>query len=200
MENINENNINELEAMRGQIMLLKQKLDKQEIVNDRILRNAMSGKMSWITKYIWFELVVLLPICALNFVGLKMMNPNLSWWPIISILLLVLIEILLDFYINHISSSDWQSENLLQTAGKLVRMKRFRWWQLVISGPVVVVLFGWFFTGFTDNIRLAVTIGGIIGGVIGLSVGVSILLKMQRTNDELINQIREIKNINPLPQ
>ena len=39
------------------------------------------------------------------------------------------------------------------------------------------------------------TIGGTIGGVIGFGVGVSILLKMQRTNDELITQIHEIKNI-----
>lgn len=54
MENIKEHNINELDAMREQMQLLKQKLDNQEIVNDRILRNAMSGKMSWIKKYIWF--------------------------------------------------------------------------------------------------------------------------------------------------
>ncbi|MGM9734144.1 MAG: hypothetical protein ACI3YT_08510 [Prevotella sp.] len=195
MENIKEHNINELDAMREQMQLLKQKLDNQEIVNDRILRNAMSGKMSWIKKYIWFELIVLLPVCALNFVGLKMMNPTLSWWPILSILLLVLIEILLDFYINHLSSSDWQSENLLQTADKLLKMKKLRWCQLCFSIPVAIVLFWWFFAGFTDGIRMAVTIGGIVGGVIGLSVGVAILLKMQRTNDELIRQIREIKNI-----
>ena len=124
MENINEHNMNELEAMRSQMQLLKQKLDNQEIINDQLLRNAMSGKMSWIRKYIWFELLVLLPLCTLNFVGLKLMNPGLSIWAIASILLLVLMEILLDFYINNMSASDWQSENLLQTANKLVRMKK----------------------------------------------------------------------------
>ena len=68
MENINEHNMNELEAMRGQMQLLKQKLETQEIVNDQLIRNAMSGKMSWIRKYIWFELLVLFPVCTLNFV------------------------------------------------------------------------------------------------------------------------------------
>ena len=188
--------MNELEAMRSQMQLLKQKLDNQEIVNDQLLRNAMKGKMSWINKYIWFELLVLLPVCALNFVGLKMMDDGLSWWAISAILLLVLVEILLDFYINHVSTSDWQSENLLQTADKLVRMKQLRWWQLIVSLPVAFVLFWWLFSGFSESIRVAVTIGGIIGGVIGLSVGIGILLKMQRTNDELISQIREMKNIN----
>lgn len=195
MENINEHNMNELEAMRSQMQLLKQKLDNQEIVSDQLLRNAMKGKMSWINKYIWFELLVLLPVCALNFVGLKMMDDGLSWWAISAILLLVLVEILLDFYINHVSASDWQSENLLQTADKLVRMKRLRWWQLIVSLPVAFALFWWLFSGFSESIRFAVTIGGIIGGVIGLSVGIGIMLKMQHTNDELIRQIREMKNI-----
>ena len=195
MENINEHNMNELEAMRGQMQLLKQKLETQEIVNDQLIRNAMSGKMSWIRKYIWFELLVLFPVCTLNFVGLKMMSEGLSWGPIIAILTLLLIEILLDFYVNHVSASDWQSENLLQTADKLVRMKKLRWWQLILSIPVAFALFWWLFMEFEDALRGPVTIGGIIGGIIGLAIGIGILVKMQRTNDALIRQIREIKNI-----
>ena len=195
MENSNLNKMNELEAMREQMQLLKQKLDNQEIVSDQLLRKAMSGKMSWIKKYIWFELLVLLPLCTLNFVGLKMMYSSLSWWPILAILLLLLVEILLDFFINNISSTDWLSENLLQTAGKLVKMKKLRWWQLICSLPVAIGLFWWFFSQFPDDLRMPMTIGGTIGGVIGFGVGVSILLKMQRTNDELITQIHEIKNI-----
>ena len=54
MENVTEHNVNELEAMRSQMQLLKQKLDNQEIINDQLIRNAMSKKMSWIHKYIWF--------------------------------------------------------------------------------------------------------------------------------------------------
>ena len=44
MENINEHNMNELEAMRSQMQLLKQKLDNQEIINDQLLRNAKIGR------------------------------------------------------------------------------------------------------------------------------------------------------------
>ena len=195
MENINEHNMNELEAMRGQMQLLKQKLETQAIVKDQLIRNAMSGKMSWIRKHIWFELLGLFPVCTLNLVGLQMMSEELSWGPIIAILTLLLVEILLDFYVNHVSASDWQSENLLQMADKLVRMKKLRWWQLIVSIPVAFALFWWFFMGFEDALRGPVTIGGIIGGIIGLAIGIGILVKMQRTNDALIRQIREIKNI-----
>ena len=195
MENINEHNMNELEAMRSQMQLLKQKLDNQEIINDQLIRNAMSKKMSWIHKYIWFELLVGLPLCTLNFVGLKLMNPGLSVWAIASILLLVLVEILLDFYINNMSASDWQSENLLQTANKLVRMKKLRLWQVGLSLPVAIALFIWLFSVFEDEVMFYTIIGGVVGGVIGLTIGIAILIKMQSTNDSLISQIREMKDI-----
>ena len=84
---------------------------------------------------------------------------------------------------------------MLQTADKLVRMKKLRWWQLIVSIPVAFALFWWLFMEFEDALRGPVTIGGIIGGIIGLAIGIGILVKMQRTNDALIRQIREIKNI-----
>lgn len=42
----NNENINELETLRSQLNILKKKLDDQTIVNDQLLRNAMSNKMS----------------------------------------------------------------------------------------------------------------------------------------------------------
>ena len=39
MENMTEHNVNELEAMRSQMQLLKQKLDNQEIINDQLITN-----------------------------------------------------------------------------------------------------------------------------------------------------------------
>ena len=97
----NNENINELETLRSQLNILKKKLDDQTIVNDQLLRNAMSNKMSWIMKYIWFELLALLPLCALSFVGLKLMIPGMPWGPMVCILLLVAVDIVLDFYLNH---------------------------------------------------------------------------------------------------
>ena len=44
----NNDNNNELDVMRQQLEILKQKLNEQTIVNDRLIRKAMSSKMSWI--------------------------------------------------------------------------------------------------------------------------------------------------------
>ena len=42
------------------------------------------------------------------------------------------------------------------------------------------------------NTAVGAAIGGAVGAVIGLVVGFTIVFKMQRTNDEIINQIKEI--------
>lgn len=192
----NNENINELETMRSQLQILKNKLDEQTIVNDSLLRNAMSNKMSWIMKFIWFELLVLLPLCILSFTGTKLLIPGMPWAPMVCILLLMVADILLDFYINHTSENDWLAENLVTTGRKLIRMKKLRWMQLAASLPIAVALFTWFgfcISAVTNEVMsTAMNIGMIVGGVTGMSIGLSILVKMNRTNDLLIKQIREL--------
>ena len=43
----NFDNTQEWEEMRLSLNALKNKLDKQEIVNDRLLRESMKSKMTW---------------------------------------------------------------------------------------------------------------------------------------------------------
>ncbi|MDD5896777.1 MAG: hypothetical protein PUC79_10930 [Prevotellaceae bacterium] len=188
----NKENINELEAMRSQFDILKNKLNNQDIINDQLLRNAMSEKMSWIMKYVWFELLVLLPLCALSFYGMRLIIPGLPLAPMVCILLLVAISIALDFYFNRTSENDWNTENLVTTGRKLIIMKRLRWTQVAVSMPIAILLFFWYASGFEGEEAEVINIGMIVGGVIGAIVGLVILVKMNRTNDALINQIREL--------
>lgn len=188
----NENN-NELDVMRQQLEILKNKLNEQTIVNDKLIRKAMSRKMSWIMRYIWFELLFLIPLATVCFVFMKLVVPSISWFPIIGIILLMLADVLLDFYVNRTSEKDWQSENLVETGHRLVWMKRMRWWQLAISLPIAIALFAWYFSGFTENEMLQSMIaGGIVGGIVGFCIGIYILIKMNHTNDELIQQIHDL--------
>ena len=48
MERMNETN--ELEEMRAQMALLKEKLNKEEILTDNLLKQTMTGKMSTINR------------------------------------------------------------------------------------------------------------------------------------------------------
>ena len=189
----NNDNINDLDVMRQQLEILKHKLNEQAIVNDRLIRKAMSRKMSWIMKFIWFELLCLIPLATLSFVGMKLLEPSTSWFPVAGIVLLMLADVLMDFYINHTSAKDWLSENLVETGHRLVWMKRMRWWQLAVSLPIAIALFAWYFSGFTENEMLRSMIaGGVVGGIVGFCIGIYILIKMNRTNDELIQQIHDL--------
>lgn len=189
----NTENYLDIESMRMQLETLKKKLDEQQIVNDKLVRKAMSNKMSWIMKFLWTELFVLLPFAVLAFINLKSMVPGMSWYPVIAILVFMLACIVIDLYLNYTSENDWKSENLISTGMKLVKMKRLRWMQVAINLPIVLILFVWLFYDLEFEGKDAMVCGSVVGGVIGMAIGIGILIRMNRTNDELICQIRELK-------
>ena len=64
------NEINEIWEMREQLATLKKQLDTQEIINDRLLKEAMSGKLSRINgQAIWIGVIclIMMPLGYLNF-------------------------------------------------------------------------------------------------------------------------------------
>ena len=189
----NTENYLDIESMRMQLETLKKKLDEQQIVNDKLVRRAMSNKMSWIMKFLWTELFVLLPFAVLAFINLKSMVPGMSWYPVIAILVFMLACIVIDLYVNYTSENDWKSENLISTGMKLVKMKRLRWMQVAINLPIVFILFVWLFYDLEFEGKDAMVCSSVVGGVIGMAIGIGVLIRMNRTNDELICQIRELK-------
>lgn len=199
----NQDNISELEAMRIQMAEFKRQLEQQEIVNDRLITESMKKKMSWIKNYIIFEAAVL-PILFILWIGLKEYM-NLSWWNVGFLIVLCCIDVYMDYYINihSLKDDDYMHNNLIATVKKLLRMKRQRALQMVISVPMVVAWLLWAgieaYVGlplaegdFQNGFIIGGLIGGVIGGIIGLVVAIKIYHKMQNTNDEVINQIKDI--------
>ena len=209
MEKYNSNNRNDeglkqpnadsldLEQMREQLGILKQKLDKQAIVTDTLIHQAMKQKMSWITKYCWFAALVAFPFICIGWWEIKDM-----WGiSIYSYLLLVILtggSIVADIVINKMKPEDWRNENLVETAKKLAKMKHTRKVQVRIQMPLLVlvlVVLGYdaYQSGVVSHDRLmyygfSCLVGGVVGGLIGLRI----LAKMQRTNDEIIEQIESL--------
>ena len=52
--------MNEMDEMRQQMAILKEKLKEQEIVNDQLLRNAISSKMRSIKKDRWIKRIIII--------------------------------------------------------------------------------------------------------------------------------------------
>lgn len=200
---MNNDNMNELETMRRQLEALKSQLAQQEIVNDRLIIDAMKKKMTWIRKYVVVQ-VCLIPVLAIVWAALVPVC-GISWWNYAFLITVCCIDVYADYRINirSISDDDYLRGNLVATVTKLLRMKRSRAMQMALSVPAIIVWLLW--AGFEAYNSLPEAssefqqafiggglVGGVIGGVCGLIFAFSIYRKMQRTNDEVIAQINDL--------
>lgn len=202
MENNNQNT--ELELMRSQMEDFKAQLDKQKIVNEKMIIGSMKKSMSWIKRFVYFECCLVPLLAVLSWLAIKEFA-HLSWLNYAFLMTMVIVSVIADYRINvsAISDADYSRNNLLTTIKKLTRMKRLRSIEMMIEVPTLFIWLLW--SGIEawiympadapDCARGAVCggiVGGVIGGVCGLIFAFRIFLKMQRTNDEVISQINEL--------
>ncbi|MBO4451863.1 MAG: hypothetical protein J5770_05525 [Bacteroidaceae bacterium] len=193
MERMNETN--ELEEMRAQMALLKEKLDKEEILTDNLLKQAMTGKMSTINRYKWITLFAAL--FALTF-------GNLSWYGIglplrflIGTSILMVVSVVATWIIHaKMDEEDIMNGNLLEVAKNAKKLKmQYITWQR-IGWPVIVVWLAWFAyellsLNHDKEYLVGLLIGCAIGGIIGGIWGHMMNRKVLKTCDDLIKQIEE---------
>ena len=202
MINDNNNN-NELEIMRTQLNALKSQLAQQEIVTENLIIDAMKKKMTWIKKYVIFQ-ICLIPVLAIIWAAIIPMC-GISWWNYAFLLIMCCIDVYADYRINvsPISNDDYLRGNLVTTVKKLLKMKRYRALQMAICIPLIIVWLLWAgieaynalpeaTSEFQEAFISGGLIGGVIGGICGLIFAFSIYRKMQRTNDEVIAQINDL--------
>lgn len=202
MENNNQNT--ELELMRSQMEDFKAQLDKQKIVNEKMIISSMKKSMSWIKRFVYFECSLVPIIAVSSWLAIKEFA-HLSWLNYAFLMTMVIVSVIADYRINvsAISDADYSRNNLLTTIKKLTRMKRLRSIEMMIEVPTLFIWLLW--SGIEawiympadapDCARGAVyggIVGGVIGGVCGLIFAFRIFFKMQRTNDEVISQINEL--------
>lgn len=191
---------NELEQMRRQMDVLKEKLSNQEIVNNRLMREAMRHKMSWITKYVWAE-VIAIPFLFLIYIILKDMF-NWSWWLYAFIMIMIIIDVYCDIRVNRIRPNFWAECELIDMSRRLVRMNKMRLVQLAVGMVTVLIAFVWAWIdtelpqGYYSEIGRVCAISGCIGLVVGTILGVWVVWKMNKTNKQVIKEIDEITKSN----
>ena len=123
MENQN-NNLQELEELRGQVAEFKKRMEQQEIVNRRLLKEAMKGHVLWIRQMnIWGSVgeLVILPLL----VYLLRSIAGFSWLPIIVIGLMIVGEAVFNFWnVSTIRDKHLAADDVLSVQQRLVTFKR----------------------------------------------------------------------------
>lgn len=193
MENSEINN-SELDIMRAQIALLKDKLDKETIVSEKLLRDTMRHKARTINNNAWVSVVasVFVIFWALTFLP----SEGFSWWFAGATILMMLVCDFFTWKYHKDVNAKTMSGDLL-TVAKVMKQLRdnYKKW-LKYSIGMIVVWFVWFAIEYCillSDWRVAVFM--IVALLIGLAIGGFIGLKMHnaviRNAEEIISQIEE---------
>jgi len=199
----NNNNMTELEQMREQMSIFKSQLDKQQIINEQLVRNTMGNKMSWIKKFIWAE-IILVPIILIIMASFHA-SEGLSWWLFAFLAIGLIADTTGDFIINRIPKGQMLSGDLVETSQRLIKMKKQRTSWFIAGSIFLTIWIVWFIIEIVMKLNvigcnetshnLVVTImvtALIIGCLIGFLIAWLIFRKMQKTNNQIIEQINQI--------
>lgn len=189
-----KNTMDHMEELKQQFAILTDKLESQEINNERLLRTVMKTKMKSINKYYYWLFFLGLPIIILCFQTFYCKG-QVSLLFYVSTVLLAVLDTICGMVINKMGNNQWQEADLLTARQTLVQMKQRRKKGEIISIPLVIIWLSFFvlevFRSSANAFMLSTF--AVIGGLLGLGIGLLAYQKMQRTNDELIREIDQLK-------
>lgn len=189
-----KNTMDHMEELKQQLAILTDKLESQEINNERLFRTVMKTKMKSINKYYYWLFFLGLPIIILCFQTFYSKG-QVSLLFYVSTVLLAVLDTICGMVINKMGNNQWQEADLLTARQTLVQMKQRRKKGEIISIPLVIIWLSFFvlevFRSSANAFMLSTF--AVIGGLLGLGIGLLAYRKMQRTNDELIQEIDQLK-------
>ena len=190
----------QLEEMRQQMAVLKEKLEKQEIINDQLMRNTIGTKLRKFKveqrRKIIFIILGLIYIPAILY---YLLHADL-WFIIVTVVFFAGAGLYDTYYTWGINDEDLQNKRLLETRERIIVMKRMNARWLWFSIPFVIVwfiLFVWQVYSNDSELHAAggttpLIIGAVVGGAIGGFIGMAKYKKQQRRATELIEEIEEL--------
>ena len=188
----------ELDEMRQQMALLKDKLNRQEIVNDQLVRKTVKNKISALTrmrrvKRFWLiACIIFVPVMLIKAIGLPV------WFAVATDLFLAFSLFYHEYYMEGIDDHTLSSQGLLQVSEKATRLKRQtkRW--LFVGIPLLLVwvlTFMYLINDYTwfqieDN---EIAVGLVTGVILGSFLGFLMYRKQQRMVDDLQDAIEDMQ-------
>ena len=194
------NNIDskEMLEMKEQLSLLIKKLDKETIVNERMIRRSMKEKADRLNR----RLIVEILVCLIMIPFFICVLPNLSKvsmpFCIFSAGFFAL-GVLYDFYMYlRFRPQKFIEGNMIEVRRDTLNFKKQTLrWTYCIGIPFLVVYIAWFvyekMQYYQGEILKIVLASALIGFIIGGAIGINIFLKTLRATDEILMQIEELE-------
>ena len=188
--------IDAFEEMRSQISILKEKLESENIINDRLIRKVMKFNFNRINRQAWTSIICsLFVILAAIFSFGKLGFSN--YFRTFTVILMLICDYF-TWKMHRNINRETMMKNLKQVTVIIRKLKKdYLGWMKY--GIVIVLFWGsWLCTECIVNAPAEDKTIGIImsaGALAGLAIGAFVGLKMHRSVirscDEIIGQIRE---------
>lgn len=187
----------ELEEMRAQISILKDKLEKQTIVNESHIRLSMKSKVKDLNSTIKGTVaggIFALIYCPIVFAHLGCSVP----FVIVTTVMLAVCLILTIRQKVVLGRLDFSQGNLVEIAQSLGKIrKHYVQWTRLAAPAIVLPWFGWCLYEFikldSSPTGIFLCVGGAVGGIIGGIIGICINRKVVRKTDEILVQVEELQ-------
>ena len=166
------NPMNEVDELRQQLSLFKQRLDQQEIVNDRLLRRSMNARLSIFTRTSVIIDVIGLLIMPIILIALHVIG--VPWYLGAFLLLIVIVELAYNIVAHRRLQRLFTGGNDLLTVRRgLLRFKRTeRLWTLIAVPLIILWLLAlyWQMGIFSEELTGAAA-SGLVTSAIGVFFG-----------------------------
>ncbi len=189
-----ENNDNTLREMQEQMQQLRDKLDSQKIVNERILKKSWSQTASRLrfkaNLPILFGVAAMLMVPALRELGVSMGFIIFTW-------VLMLVCIVATILTNrHIPQMD---RDLVTATQELTRFKKIHAEWIKFAIPMIIVWVGYLCwdlfrngSGIDPMLRYGFLAGVVAGVILGGLLGFKIRRDQLNAADDLLDQLEEL--------
>lgn len=191
---------NELQEMKEQMALLKDSLRKEQIVNDRLLREAMHGKVERIHRKAWVVGLCALYVCTFGIWSFHELG--LSWYLIGATVAMMIYSVVKTIIIHRrLAANNVMTDDLRTVAHAAKRLKEDYIRSLYGGMAMVFVWFIWLameiLFGQTVYAESSIMVrGGMLGmlffgGVIGFLLGYRMHRRVLSLCDDIIRQVDE---------
>ena len=195
----------ELLEMKEQMALLKQKLDKEKIINEQLMRRVMNMKASSLrTKAILESILALTVIPVFTWVMHSLFHFSIALCLFFGIV--VTCAQIYSYYIHHhFRPKDFINNSVIEAQKETLQLKTYYAnWLKYISIPFDITFLTWFIyeaiqlsqANNTSTIIFSISFVVIFIAVFILAMGQ--YYKIQRTADEIISQIEELEKGNKI--
>ena len=188
----------ELQEMKTQLELLTKKLERETIVNERLIRHSMKEKANTLRRNTIIESLVCIIMIPFFIWILPQISPHSMYFCAFSTAFMALALAYNYYMYREFHTKDFSEANLIEARKATLKFQRLtRRWTYCIGIPFLMVFIPWFvyenMQVYKGEMLELVLIFSAIGLLIGSVIGIYQFNKMLRTTDEILMQIEELE-------